>query len=164
MAKSHSSTGGPTPQNEEAVWPMTEVGGVRSSVDPAPGLWFGENAEERRDATCSAAGESNEGCGDGLFGGYQRPKQSGSCEPRLARRFPRRERNSESRMRENRPSGLMRGGKQTVIGLVPLNPSLPAYSTLHSKPCGPALIQRLNLDVHDVLHGKSLSKARIRQR
>ena len=24
--------------------------------------------------------------------------------------------NSESRMRENRPSGLMRGGKQTVIG------------------------------------------------
>ena len=33
-------------------------------------------------------------------------------------------------MRENRPSGLMRGGKQTVIGLVPLNPSLPAYSTI----------------------------------
>ena len=33
-------------------------------------------------------------------------------------------------MRENRPSGLMRGGKQTVIGLVPLNPSLPAYSTM----------------------------------
>jgi hypothetical protein len=32
-------------------------------------------------------------------------------------------------MRENRLSGLMRGGKQTVIGLVPLNPSLPAYST-----------------------------------
>jgi len=26
-------------------------------------------------------------------------------------------RNSESRMRENRPSGLMRGGKQTVIGV-----------------------------------------------
>jgi hypothetical protein len=25
--------------------------------------------------------------------------------------------NSESRMRENRPSGLMRGGKQTVIGI-----------------------------------------------
>ncbi len=32
-------------------------------------------------------------------------------------------------MRENRLSGLMRGGKQTVIGLGPLNPSLPAYST-----------------------------------
>lgn len=27
------------------------------------------------------------------------------------------ERNSESRMRENRPSGLMRGGKHVVIGL-----------------------------------------------
>ena len=37
--------------------------------------------------------------------------------------------NPESRMRENRPSGLMRGGKQTVIGSWPLNPSLPAYST-----------------------------------
>jgi hypothetical protein len=32
-------------------------------------------------------------------------------------------------MRENRLSGLMRGGQQTVIGPVPLNPSLPAYST-----------------------------------
>ena len=30
--------------------------------------------------------------------------------------FAERKRNSESRMRENRLSGLMRGGKQTVIG------------------------------------------------
>ena len=37
---------------------MAEVGGVRSSADPAPDLWFGENAEERRDATCSAAGRA----------------------------------------------------------------------------------------------------------
>src|SRR4051812_25838034 len=58
MAKSHSSTGGPTLPNEEAVWPMAEVGGVRSSVDPAPDLWFGENAGERRDVTCSAAGRT----------------------------------------------------------------------------------------------------------
>jgi hypothetical protein len=35
-------------------------------------------------------------------------------------------------MRENRPSGLMRGGEQMVIGVKPLNPSLPAYSTLAS--------------------------------
>lgn len=30
--------------------------------------------------------------------------------------------NSESRMRENRPSGLMRGGSQTVIGCKPSHP------------------------------------------
>ena len=30
--------------------------------------------------------------------------------------FAERKWNSESRMRENRPSGLMRGGEQTVIG------------------------------------------------
>ena len=61
MAKSHSSTGGPTLQNEEAVWPMTEVGGVRSSVDPAPDLWFEENAGERRGATCSAVRRRSKG-------------------------------------------------------------------------------------------------------
>src|SRR3954471_18958620 len=68
MAKSHSSTGGPTRPNEEAAWPMAEVGGVRSSDDPAPDLWFGENAGERRDATCSAAVKRNAGCGDGPQG------------------------------------------------------------------------------------------------
>jgi group II intron reverse transcriptase/maturase len=47
---------------------MTEVGGVRSSDDPAPDLWFGQPAEERRDATCSAEVKSNEGCGDGPQG------------------------------------------------------------------------------------------------
>ena len=36
---------------------------------------------------------------------------------------------SESRVRENRLHGLMRGGSETVIGLVPFNPSTPAYST-----------------------------------
>jgi len=36
---------------------------------------------------------------------------------------------SESRVRENRLHGLMRGGSETVIGLVPFTPSAPAYST-----------------------------------
>ena len=37
---------------------------------------------------------------------------------------------TESRMREIRTSGSMRGGCMTVIGdLSPLNPSAPAYST-----------------------------------
>src|SRR4051812_26253810 len=61
MAKSHSSTGGPTRPNEEAAWPMAEVGGVRSSVDPVPDLWFGENSGERRDATCSAVRRRSKG-------------------------------------------------------------------------------------------------------
>ena len=36
---------------------------------------------------------------------------------------------SESRIREIRSSGLMRGRSVTVIGLAPFNPSIPAYST-----------------------------------
>ena len=68
MAKSHSSTGGPTPPKEEAVRPMAEVGGVRSSDDPAPDLWFGQPAAERRDATCSAGEKRREGRGDGPQG------------------------------------------------------------------------------------------------
>jgi hypothetical protein len=36
---------------------------------------------------------------------------------------------SESRIWEIRPFGSMRGGRESVIGLVPLNPTSPAYST-----------------------------------
>ena len=36
---------------------------------------------------------------------------------------------SESRIWENRPFGSMRGGRESVIGLVPFNPTSPAYST-----------------------------------
>jgi hypothetical protein len=36
---------------------------------------------------------------------------------------------SESRIWEIRPFGSMRGGGELVIGLVPFNPSSPAYST-----------------------------------
>ena len=47
---------------------MAGVGGVRSSDDPVPDLWFGQPAEERRDATCSAGGKRKEGRGDGPRG------------------------------------------------------------------------------------------------
>src|SRR6266576_3792414 len=63
-----NSTGGATSSKGKAVWVVAEVGGVRSSDDPAPDLWFGQPAEERRDATCSAAGKRNEGRGDGPQG------------------------------------------------------------------------------------------------
>jgi len=35
----------------------------------------------------------------------------------------------ESRIWEIRPFGSMRGGRESVIGLVPFNPTSPAYST-----------------------------------
>ncbi len=65
---SKDSTDGATPTMGKAVQAMGEVGGVRSSDDPVPGLWFGELTEERRDATCSAGVKSNEGRGDGPQG------------------------------------------------------------------------------------------------
>jgi hypothetical protein len=65
---SEDSTGGTTSSKREAAQVMTEVGGVRSSDDPVPDLWFGQPAEERRDATCSAEVKSSEGRGDGPRG------------------------------------------------------------------------------------------------
>jgi hypothetical protein len=49
--------------------------------------------------------------------GYKRPITSVNCKSRwVGERQLSSQWNSESRMRENRLSGLMRGGKQTVIG------------------------------------------------
>ena len=59
----------------EAAGVGPAVGGVRSSDDFAPGFWFGQPAEERRDATCSAEVKSSEGRGDaprGLQAPYKR--------------------------------------------------------------------------------------------
>ena len=111
------STSGATSSKREAVEAMAEVGGVRSSDDPVPDLWFGQPAGERRDATCSAEVKSSEGRGDGPRG-LPAPKNVRKLQITLGReaQCAFRQRNSESRMRENRPSGLMRGGKQTVIG------------------------------------------------
>lgn len=63
---SKRSTPSTTPYKEKAGGAVAGVGGVRSSEDTAPDLWWsGENAEERRDATCSADGNHNRGRGDG---------------------------------------------------------------------------------------------------
>jgi RNA-directed DNA polymerase len=67
MASKEDSTGGTTPQGK-AGRARAEVGGVHSSDDTVPDLWFGEHTEERRDATCSAGEKSREGCGDGPRG------------------------------------------------------------------------------------------------
>src|SRR6266705_2412944 len=112
MASQPDSTSGATPLKGEAAWAMSGVGGVRSSDDPVPDLWFGESTEERRDATCSAGGRATKDVVTAREG-YKRPKTSGSCKSTWRCGSGLGARNSESRMRENRPSGLMRGGKQT---------------------------------------------------
>lgn len=68
MASNQDSTGGATSETGKAVQAVAEVGGVRSSDDPVLDLWFGQYAEERRDATCSAEVKSKEGRGDGPKG------------------------------------------------------------------------------------------------
>ena len=68
MAGKEDSTGGTTSPKGKAARAVTEVGGVRSSDEPVPDLWSGEQAGERRDATCSAGVKSREGCGDGPRG------------------------------------------------------------------------------------------------
>jgi hypothetical protein len=61
MVSNQDSTGGTTPAKGEAARAAAGVGGVRSSDDPVPDLWFGEPAGERRDATCSAGGKCGKG-------------------------------------------------------------------------------------------------------
>src|ERR1700709_1943781 len=68
MASKPDSTSGATSPKEGGRAARAEVGGVRSSVDPMLDLWFGENMGERRDATCSAVEQRNEGRGDGPQG------------------------------------------------------------------------------------------------
>ena len=117
MASKEDSTSGTTRANGEAAWAMSGVGGVRSSDDPVLDLWSGEPAGERRDATCSAARKRNEELVTAPLGAISAMKVR-ELQPHAGiAAFGHDARNSESRMRENRPSGLMRGGKQTVIGL-----------------------------------------------
>ncbi len=68
MVSKEDSTDGTTSETEKAVRAVREVGGVRSSDDFVPDLWFGQHAEERRDATCSADVKSSKGRGDGPRG------------------------------------------------------------------------------------------------
>ncbi len=65
MARKQDSTHGATSEKGEAVRVRTEVGGVGSSDETVPDLWFGERAEKRSDATCSAEVKRREGSGDG---------------------------------------------------------------------------------------------------
>ena len=126
MAGKADSTDGTTSLKRKAVQAVAEVGGARSSDDPAPDLWFGECAGERRGATCSAEVKSSKGRGNGPRG-LPAPEKARKLQITLYRKAKfkpeyrfwnnaERIRNSESRMRENRPSGLMRGGKMPVIG------------------------------------------------
>ena len=64
--KPTASTSPATP--DKAGRAVAGVGGIRSSDDAVPNLWFGENTEERRDAACSAAKASDKGRGDGPQG------------------------------------------------------------------------------------------------
>jgi len=68
MVSKQDSTGDTTPQKGKAARAVAGVGGVRSSDEAAPDLWFGQNADERRDATCSAEVKRNKGRGDGPQG------------------------------------------------------------------------------------------------
>jgi RNA-directed DNA polymerase len=118
MASKEDSTGGTTSVKREADWARAEVGGVGSSDESVPDLWFGQPAEERSDATCSAGKKRREGCGDGLAtAGLTAPDKVRQLQITLYRKakskpdIANRTWNSESRMRENRLSGLMRGGK-----------------------------------------------------
>src|SRR5580692_10080307 len=103
---SRNSTGGTTSSKREAVRVVAEVGGVRSSGDAAPDLWSGQPAEERRDATCSAEMMNSEGRGDGPRGLQAPDKRSATANHAGSEALAFRPRNSESRMRENRLSGL----------------------------------------------------------
>jgi RNA-directed DNA polymerase len=68
MAGRKDSTGGTT-RKGKAERAIAGVGGIRSSEEDMPDLfWSGENMEERRDATCSAGRKSKEGRGDGPRG------------------------------------------------------------------------------------------------
>jgi hypothetical protein len=98
VVRGENSTGGTTSSKREAVQGMTEVGGVRSSDDPAPGpavAGFGQPAEERRDATCSAEMKSSEGRGDGPRGLQALDKRSATANHDGRRVSAFRQRNSE---------------------------------------------------------------------
>ena len=110
------STGGTTPEREKAHRAGAGVGGLGSSED----LWDRITQRERSETTCSAVAKSGKGRGDGPQG-LPTPDKVRQLQITLYRKAwkANRQRNSESRMRENRTSGLMRGGSQTVIGCTP---------------------------------------------
>ena len=62
MASKEDSTGGTTPLKGKAVWAMAGVGGVRSSGEAMPDLWFGEPTSKRvRRGSFSSVGDLQKG-------------------------------------------------------------------------------------------------------
>ena len=61
--------GGTSPATDKTARAGAEVGGLGSSEDAVPDLWWsGQNTEERSETTCFAVGKSGKGRGDGLKG------------------------------------------------------------------------------------------------
>ena len=69
------STGGATPTMGKAVQAMAEVGGVRSSDDPVPGLWFGELTSKRvRRGSFNSVGDLKKAIGEFLDAWNENPR------------------------------------------------------------------------------------------
>jgi hypothetical protein len=99
-------------QSREAGWVAGAVGVLHSSVD----LWESITHGEPREGTCADAVKRSAGA---VMAGQPdsntaKPPKPSTPAPAEGRK-PTGERHSESRVRENRTHGLMRGGKQPVI-------------------------------------------------
>jgi len=88
------------------------LGVLHSSVD----LWDSITHGERREGTCVDATKRRDGVVTAGHAGYQRQQSPESSTPASAgRRKPIGKRHSESRVRENRMHGLMRGGSWRTL-------------------------------------------------
>ena len=100
--------------SRKAGWVAGEVGVLHSSVD----LWDSITHGERREGTCVDATKRRDGVVTAGKPGYQRQASPESSTPAPAgRRKPIGKRHSESRVRENRLHGLMRGGSRRSLAL-----------------------------------------------
>ena len=99
-------------QSREAGRVAGKVGVLHSSVD----LWESITHGEPREGTCVEATKRSDGVVTAGPPGYQRQKSPEPSTPALAgRRKPIGKRHSESRVRENRMHGLMRGGSNRSL-------------------------------------------------
>ena len=100
--------------SREAGRMVGEVGVLYSSVD----LWESITHGEPREGTCVDATKRSDGVVTAGIPGYQRQKSpEPSTRAHAGRRKPIGERHSESRVRENRMHGLMRGGSRRSLAL-----------------------------------------------
>ena len=113
MASKEDSTSGTTPAKGEAARAVAGVGVLHSSDDLRDTTTRGEP----REGTYPNAMRRSEGSGDGSTGAISAHYDSAASIHAMSQsESDAQEWDSESRMRENRLSGLMRDGKQTVIG------------------------------------------------